>query len=716
MRVCQDWLRVVCYGNFPEGVAESKLRSARRLAAEMTEQWWCFYLRQALSALRPRVSKKESIDSDLIVIGDVQLPDNISKVLQKGPKFSHEPAVPAFELLAYNRRMAEKAGQENQERCLLEGVESLQRSTIRPAKRTTRDNLGDIVRYFKDKGLSLTTADKEGGFVIMPSAIYQEKARQAIEKNFVKVKPSEARVKTKAVALCRDMKLTKLANAIQGSKSSTLQVFFSAKTHKVEIPFRTIVSEKGSWQHQASMFLQKCLNRLCLNDPYATKNSMEVARFFEGKVSHGLTFSVDVQDLFYSVSHVELFECVMDCILENSAIGFQNSTGLSVDNFMSLLEFYLKHTFIGFDKGLYLQRKGICIGSCVAPVLCNIFLAYIDRDLLEVFRSDGVLKIFRYVDDFLVVLDKQTSTNSNVHNVVKKFNKYGRGLCFTYELPQEGTLQFLDLKLIFKHQHTCYAYCPRARKKPLPYTSSHSKVVKRAIASMCLESALVRSCSHERQASFRAQIERLKAAAFPQSVLAAVAETLLKKLKGRSRKQCLKDAPSGRERPLVVPYLHRVTHNLKKVANRHGVDMVFSAPKKLSRLCARISSGNERTSLCNKKHANPVVQCDVGVVYATPFSCGRSYVGQTGRCVNDRIREHQLSIKNSEMGNLPAHCAACGCEPLFQETKILGHSRDTCAREVLEAFFINMKGDSCVSEASVSLYGAEVSFLIDKVR
>ncbi|XP_075721211.1 uncharacterized protein LOC142762641 [Rhipicephalus microplus] len=186
VRVCQDWLRVVCYGNFPEGVAESKLRSARRLAAEMTEQWWCFYLRQALSALRPRVSKKESIDSDLIVIGDVQLPDNISKVLQKGPKFSHEPAVPAFELLAYNRRMAEKAGQENQERCLLEGVESLQRSTIRPAKRTTRDNLGDIVRYFKDKGLSLTMADKEGGFVIMPSAIYQEKARQAIEKNFVK--------------------------------------------------------------------------------------------------------------------------------------------------------------------------------------------------------------------------------------------------------------------------------------------------------------------------------------------------------------------------------------------------------------------------------------------------------------------------------------------------------------------------------------------------
>lgn len=48
--------------------------------------------------------------------------------------------------------------------------------------------------------------------------------------------------------------------------------------------------------------------------------------------------------------------------------------------------------------------------------------------------------------------------------------------------------------------------------------------------------------------------------------------------------------------------------------------------------------------------------------------------------------------------------------------KILGHSRNTCAREVLEAFFINMKSDSCVNEASILLYGAKVSFKMNKVR
>lgn len=62
--------------------------------------------------------------------------------------------------------------------------------------------------------------------------------------------------------------------------------------------------------------------------------------------------------------------------------------------------------------------------------------------------------------------------------------------------------------------------------------SQRSKVVRRAITALCLESAQVRSCLHERLESFLAQIGTLKAAGFLQSVLAAVAETFLRKLNG----------------------------------------------------------------------------------------------------------------------------------------------------------------------------------------
>lgn len=61
-------------------------------------------------------------------------------------------------------------------------------------------------------------------------------------------------------------------------------------------------------------------------------------------------------------------------------VQFQNSTGMSVTNFMvTMLQFYLNSTFILYEGKHYLQRNGICIGSCVAPILCNIFLSRLDR-------------------------------------------------------------------------------------------------------------------------------------------------------------------------------------------------------------------------------------------------------------------------------------------------------------------------------------------------
>lgn len=179
-------------------------------------------------------------------------------------------------------------------------------------------------------------------------------------------------MKGRAAALCKDLELSKLASSITGCRKKDLTVFFTAKTHKDSVPFRTIVSEKGSWQCLISHFLQKHLSALHVDDPFATKNSSELVGLLNSNVHVGYAFSIDVEDLFYSVPHGELFVAVRNCIETNGVIGFQNTAGVSVDSFMSLLEFYLKSTFISFNDDFYIQRKGICIGSCVALVLCDI--------------------------------------------------------------------------------------------------------------------------------------------------------------------------------------------------------------------------------------------------------------------------------------------------------------------------------------------------------
>ncbi|CAN7988052.1 unnamed protein product [Ixodes hexagonus] len=117
-------------------------------------------------------------------------------------------------------------------------------------------------------------------------------------------------------------------------------------------------------------------------------------------------------------------------------------------------------------------------------------------------------------------------------------------------------------------------------------------------------------------------------------------------------------------------------------------------------------------SLCVDSHRTRYVACATGVVYLIPLSCGRVYVGQTGRCVNVRAREHSLSLRSSPSGHLAVHCDRCMCPLVFTEIKILARHHNKVTREIDEAFFIATYGeDTCVSAPSVALANDEVAFI-----
>lgn len=160
----------------------------------------------------------------------------------------------------------------------------------------------------------LTQADKEGGFAVLPEGTYNEKALVVVNKNFVPVKKSEVCVKTEFAEFCKRLDLGKLARDISNSRGNSLRVVFTAKTHKPEVPFRTIVSDEGSWQKCVSQFLLKKLKTLVVNDPFLVKKSATVAQFLERNDHVAFSFSVDVQDLFYSVPRNQLLVCVKECI------------------------------------------------------------------------------------------------------------------------------------------------------------------------------------------------------------------------------------------------------------------------------------------------------------------------------------------------------------------------------------------------------------------
>jgi len=103
------------------------------------------------------------------------------------------------------------------------------------------------------------------------------------------------------------------------------------------------------------------------------------------------------------------------------------------------------------------------------------------------------------------------------------------------------------------------------------------------------------------------------------------------------------------------------------------------------------------------------------VVYRLPLSCGKAYVGQTSKCVNERLTEHSRArkLKIEEYKTLTMHTDECGCKALPEQATTLGESgRPRITREILEAFWIKKEEFTTISEPSTSLSDREFEMLL----
>uniref|UniRef100_L7LVB7 Putative tick transposon n=1 Tax=Rhipicephalus pulchellus TaxID=72859 RepID=L7LVB7_RHIPC len=705
-RLLRDCLKATC------GFQRGRHRQCRMYEDwSRTSQSTLDFLWSTVRRGLPTREKTPTPTGKVINLTDTTVPDKHLDILKLGPKFCMEPDLKPVEKLATVRSVTKHVEEAERARCVSECIDVLCKSQDRHSGNGRTCRIQPVVQFLRDNKFKLMTADKEGFFVLLNEQQYSEKASVALGKNFKEVVVDPKKVKEKAKKLLQEMNLDRLSRGVAQTKKHSLDIFFTIKTHKPELPFRTVVSERNTWQHVVSGYLQKHLTKLHIVDPFRVKNSDDVVAFLRrGELRCCTALSVDVTDLYYSLPQEQLMSSVKECIAENDELKFRNESGVPVQSFLELLSFYVQSTFLLWDEKVLIQRQGVCIGSQVAPVLSEIYLGKVDRTL-EGTLTAGIVKIFRFVDDYLVIT-RSHNRSGEVNTIVSSFQEGGLGLAFTYELPSnKNEIQFLDLKLRFSPQHICWEYNPRSRKPILHFSSAHSKLVKRGIAATCLGSALRKSCHHVAKFSFSRQLDRLKEAGFPMATVISVCEGLLKKFKkGNQQEQGHRE--KKKDKIAVIPYAHRMAHGLKKVASKYQVQVIFSAKNRLSSLCP-LANKPKRMPIasCQPKHTRKFVPCSSGVVYAIPLSCGKVYYGQTGRCLNIRLREHYSAVKNSTTSNLATHCSRCKCEPLFEETAVLYKNKDQTSREIVEAYHMHVDTARCVSQTSISLHEKEIEFL-----
>lgn len=80
-------------------------------------------------------------------------------------------------------------------------------------------------------------------------------------------------------------------------------------------------------------------------------------------------------------------------------------------------------------------------------ILCDILLASIDRRVNAQVADSVVVSIFRYVDDYLVVLPTLISTDfENIVGMISSvFTTESHGLTFTHERSRETTASNFEI-------------------------------------------------------------------------------------------------------------------------------------------------------------------------------------------------------------------------------------------------------------------------------
>ena len=128
---------------------------------------------------------------------------------------------------------------------------------------------------------------------------------------------------------------------------------------------------------------------------------------------------------------------------------------------------------------------------------------------------------------------------------------------------------------------------------------------------------------------------------------------------------------------LYLPYVKGVSERIERGCRQLGIQVVFRSGNKLRQSLMQVKSAIDE-------------EMKKGVVYEVPCSeCEMVYIGETGRNLKERIREHKYAVKKGNLNNgIAAHVWQHKHEIDWDSAKVRCKEQHLWKRKVLEAIHI----------------------------
>lgn len=651
-----------------------------------------------LVKLQNPIQRVEVNNKWIVNHSDVDVPNEVQYILSLGEKFNlpyekgNEPLKDLIIDLEYILDMFEdETSIQIRNQCINVTTNFVRSNKPLSFQRKQFQNMIKQTAIFLSKNkdnILVLKADKGNTTVIINRTEYLEKSQNILrdETTYKKLKKDPTiTVQNKNKKIIDTLVREGFIDNEQGKKLKTgaanpPKIYFQPKIHKNNRPFRPIVSFVGSPLYSLTGFLASLLNGMFVKNDSYVRNSFEFVNDIKSiKLPKDYQLiSLDVISLFTNIPT----DIVINIVNKKWHL-IENEIKIPLHRFVELLTFIFDNNYFQYQDEFYQQIYGLGMGNCLSPICSDLVMQDLQDQCIK--KLPFQLPFFkRYVDDII------TSIPINQEqSILDIFNCYHPKLQFTLEKEINNSIAFLDVRLIRHNQliETDWYHKPTFSERFLNYSSEHSLKQKINVINNLKIRATSLSSINFHNKNLKYIESMLIKNNYPISMIKKI---LNKKTVVKSTNQ------NDREVYCKIPYIDCLSEQIKNTFKGHTT-------KKQEKIKITTRSHNTiKRRFFSKTKSKNKKELKSGIIYNIPCTqCPKSYVGQTGRYLKQRLNEHKNDQRNFLLKSNPTalveHKIETGHNFDFDNTTILQTQSNYKKRLFAEMIEIQ-KNKNCVNK------------------
>ena len=561
----------------------------------------------------------------------------------------------------------------------------LTHSNLTPDEHTALKNLShrqDII---------IKPADKGGAVVVWDRNLYLQEAHRQLDdaKSYKALPQSTLKSQTKQISKnvsdeIKQGNLPTTATLLNKTTPRQPHFYLLPKIHKPDNPGRPIVSACSCPTEHLSQYLDFILQPIVQSLPTYLKDTTDTLKMLEDfnhkpPFKPELLFTLDVVSLYTSIPHADGLSA-LKFFLDHRP---QNHNQPPTHTLVRLAELVLTLNTFEFDGTIFEQVSGVAMGTKMGPSYACLFMGHLEHQILTSYTGPTPELYKRYIDDGVGATSLSQAALLEFITFVQNFNP---DIKFTFSISSTAVV-FLDISIHLKDGTfmTSVHYKETDSHSYLQYESSHPLSTKNSIPySQFLRLRRLCSDPDEFQEKSKEMSQFFTARDYPQAVI----DQARKRVESVTRPDALCNQTAQQMNRPVVSLLYH-PHNLPVrrilLSNWHIIEkseagtfnekplVAYRKDHNLKRLLVRSAPRSQQqqhpgtrpcnnakcticphlcfdTTITGPKATMPIKRSfschSSNIVYAvTCTACSKVYIGETGRTLETRGKEHLADIK-----------------------------------------------------------------------